>query len=969
MITTVFFVPNLNSIQTSQHLPLTIYYQNVRGLRSKTNSVLRQSHSLPFDVYALTETNLTPSINNQELFPSSFNVYRDDDRPSVGSPCRGVLIAIKNTLESSIFSIPSTSEVDFVSVKIKLHKTFVYLMCFYILPSQPLQTYEIAVHAIDYVIKQCDPLDEVIICGDFNLPHLKWTVSDHGSHYICNPSSAKECLFIDHLTDSSLCQMSGVLNNMDRQLDLIFSTDPDNSLVTLCPQILTAIDNYHPPLLLTFYHNSYVENLPTSHPVCYDFHKAQFSKINDYINRVSFNFENMSVEEATNIFYNELHYSISLFVPSYRCRVSPSSPPWYNRRLRSLRNQRNKLWEIFLRSQCPTDYSKYIGAYIQFNELYSFLYQQYLHKTQSNLINDPKSFYQFVNYKRKSDGYPTSLSFNNETSNDNLTIANYFASFFKDSFAKDSFKPDWTYFEYLSNFSLGPFLPDRIAPSAIENKLSQLNDEFTPGPDGLPAIFLKKCSSSLSNPLSKIFHLSLSQGTFPKIWKTSFITPIHKKGPKGDVKNYRPIAKLSHIPKTFESILYELLSFRCRSLITPAQHGFLKSRSTTTNLVEFVSFTLKALENGNEVDMVSTDFSKAFDKISHSLIVFKLSSLGFEPLFLQWITSYLENREYCVRFRSALSNPILATSGVPQGSHLGPLLFILTINDIDMVIKHCQISLYADDTKFFKIIEASEDISLLQTDLNSFSTWCTNNCLELNISKCQTMTFSRKRIKTTPRLYYLHNQPIQIVEKIRDLGLLCDRELKFLFHMDEIIRKANSALGFVKRWSKEFSNPYVTRSLYIAFVRPLLEYASQVWSPYQDIHISRIEGIQRRFLRFALQCLPWDNPLILPAYRDRLQLLNLTSLQERREIADILFIHRLLSGSIDCSSLYDSIFFNTNTRNLRNRRLFYLLSHHTSYGLNEPLTRMLRLVNLNPNSFDFNTNTYNLKFLLSHPPS
>lgn len=401
-------------------------------------------------------------------------------------------------------------------------------------------------------------------------------------------------------------------------------------------------------------------------------------------------------------------------------------------------------------------------------------------------------------------------------------------------------------------------------------------------------------------------------------------------------------------------MLYCSIYFHCKPIFSTKQHGFLKGKSTTTNLTEFISFTLNSLENKNEVDVIATDFSKAFDKISHKIISFKLKALGFPPGFVQWIESYLLDRKYQVLFKSSISESFIAKSGVPQGSHLGPIIFILTINDVESVIDYSELLTYADDMKIFRVISAPNDALLLQNDLNNFYIWCKKNNLELNVNKCQAITYSRKRIRPLQRDYFLNNCLVPRVTTIRDLGVICDSELNFRSHYDNIVGRANSALGFVKRWSKEFSDPYVTKSLYTTFVRPLLEYASQVWSPYHQIHIKRIEAIQRRFLRFALRGLPWVDNFNLPPYQDRLRLINLQSLEKRREVADIIFVHQIMSGVTESSTLLEAMSLNINSHSLRSVPQFHQAPHRTDYGRNEPVTRMLREVNVYSNIFDYN---------------
>lgn len=582
------------------------------------------------------------------------------------------------------------------------------------------------------------------------------------------------------------------------------------------------------------------------------------------------------------------------------------------------------------------------------------LYSEYIERMQSNLISDPKRFFQFINHKRKSDGYPSSMKLLDICTSDPKIITNLFANFFSKAFSDNLTAPDERYFNYLNNSTQTSLASVHIGLDSVVGKIQSLKDDYSSGPDEIPAILLKKCADHLVQPLTAIFQLSISQGIFPQAWKDSYIIPIHKCASKNDVSNYRPIAKLSCIPKLFESILYDSLFFHCKPLFSSFQHGFLKGRSTTTNLIEFVSTAVCALENGKEIDVIATDFSKAFDKISHQIILFKFKTLGFSPLFTKWLESYLKGRQYRVIFRSCISDPIKATSGVPQGSHLGPLIFLLSINDVECVMMDSNLSLFADDMKVSKQISSPADHNALQDDLNRFSIWCQKNFLELNVTKCQTITYSRKRIPPPPRDYFFNDMPIRRVKLFRDLGISCDTELNFRSHIDGIISRANSMLGFVKRWSKEFSNPYVTKTLFMTFVRPVLEYASQVWSPYHMVHSQRIESVQRRFIRFALRGLGWADIHNLPPYGDRLKLINLQPLDKRRDVADILFVHQLLAGKIECPSLLGTISFNVNHRYLRSVPIFRLDHHRTDYGQNEPMTRMLRKVNGYPDIFDFN---------------
>lgn len=333
-------------------------------------------------------------------------------------------------------------------------------------------------------------------------------------------------------------------------------------------------------------------------------------------------------------------------------------------------------------------------------------------------------------------------------------------------------------------------------------------------------------------------------------WKVSFLVPIFKAGSKNDVKNYRGICKLSAIPKLFESIVKCKLEFFIKEHISVSQHGFVSGRSTATNLVYFTSSVLNSFERGCQVDTVYTDFSKAFDSVNHNVLIHKLKCFGFHSSMLRWISSFLRNRVQLVKLDSIHSNPFHCCSGVPQGSHLGPLLFIMFINDITSVLSYSQCLLYADDLKLFLSISSINDCIKLQSDIDALSIWCKVNCLHLNIAKCNVTTFSRSSNPIIHR-YSIDSLYLTRVNKVKDLGVVFDQALTFCDHVDYITSKANSMVGFIKRNTVEFSNPHSLITLFSALARSLLEYCDIVWCPFYQVHIDRVERVQRRFSKFV----------------------------------------------------------------------------------------------------------------------
>ena len=297
-----------------------------------------------------------------------------------------------------------------------------------------------------------------------------------------------------------------------------------------------------------------------------------------------------------------------------------------------------------------------------------------------------------------------------------------------------------------------------------------------------------------------------------------------------------------------------------------------------------------------------------------------------------------------------LSEPIHVTSGVPQGSHLGPLLFILYVNDISFILKNLNVLVYADDMKLFMEMKNANDIQVFQNEIIQFYTWCNKSLLQLNVKKCNSITFSKK-IQTPDTVIFLGNQPVGKNKIVRDLGVILDSQLTFIEHYNTIINKANSTLGFIRRFAHNFQDPYTIKLLYITYVRPILEYCSIVWNPYSVVHEERIESVQKQFLLYALRKLNWT-AFPLPTYEARCMLISIQTLQERRTFFKLSFINDIISQRIQSEVLLSELNFYVPNRILRTRPLFQINKCHTEYAKNSPVNRMMHLYNLHCDTID-----------------
>lgn len=482
-----------------------------------------------------------------------------------------------------------------------------------------------------------------------------------------------------------------------------------------------------------------------------------------------------------------------------------------------------------------------------------------------------------------------------------------------------------------------------IMKADILKKIANLDVNKGSGPDGIPPLVIKNCSKELSEPLAIIFNASLQSGTFPSVWKTAHIVPIFKSGEKSNCNNYRPISILSCLGKLFESLVVDGLYRHLSPLVTPLQHGFVRNRSTTSNLLEFKNYICCAFAKRIQVDSIYTDFSKAFDKVDHKILIQKLDVyFGIHGNLLRWVKSYLHRRSQLVAVKGFLSSPAPITSGVPQGSHLGPLLFIAFINDL---VSHFRSPclLYADDLKLYSTIRSISDCDALQSDLYTLHKWCGENGMSLNVKKCFAISFTTKRNKVMYN-YKLRDHCLERKAVIKDLGILLDEKFTFRDHYDYIISRCNQIIGFITRITKDFKNPYSSLNLYYSMVRSILEYNSVIWTPFYIIHTKRIERVQSKFLNILRYRLGLKREL--QSYTKRLATFNTQSLAIRRKYIDMVYLFKIVHSYIDSPTLLSGINLNTRcgSRN-PNSKTFALQVYRNNTSYYNPVVRMCRQYN------------------------
>ena len=423
----------------------------------------------------------------------------------------------------------------------------------------------------------------------------------------------------------------------------------------------------------------------------------------------------------------------------------------------------------------------------------------------------------------------------------------------------------------------------------------------------MPAILLKKCKIPLSEALATFWNKCMEVGSIPDSLKSSIIPPIHKGGNKSEAANYRPVALTSHIIKIYEKVLRNRLAdyLDSNNSFNKNQHGFRKGRSCLTQLLSHHDNIINLLEQGYNVDVVYLDFAKAFDKVDHNILLHKLKNLGIDGKTLKWIQNFLEDRVQQVVVNGTLSTPHQVISGVPQGSVLGPLLFLVLIGDIDDNILHMLIASFANDTRVTKGIKTETDAAELQNDLFRIYDWSQKNNMEFNSVKFELIRYGKdNKLKETTNYITPHWELIETTATVKDLGITMANNCSFQQHISNITEAAKRMSAWVFRtFTTRERLPLMT--LYKSLVRPLVEYSSALWCPISKADIKRLEEVQKSFIR-KINGVSTD-------YRTALKQLNLYSLERRRERYLIMQVWKMIEGMAPNNSSTDDCIIRTQT--------------------------------------------------------
>lgn len=750
------------------------------------------------------------------------------------------MIAVKTALKASQCNF-SKSTCEHIFITLNLHHTKLIFAAIYISQNVQQDTRVYLEHAtVVEELMSSYPEHKLCILGDYNLPHLNWSYENvltyKSNHRVKNTIIKFAQILQETYSLYGMKQYYPVNPTSGYSLDLLFSSLDFNYV--LPPEPLVTVDPNHPPAYFTLNINNKVEKTQTHY--CYNFKAADFENINNIIGlELPLIYEENDVNQNCNKFYSTLKSIIDRYVPKIPM-YSSNFPRWYTHELKHqivLKKVAHKKWKTTRDTNFYIEFKRLRAICLRSSKKYR---ADYLKSVETHITRDPRFFWNYFNSLQTPDKIPTNLTYNDKTSENTKESSNLFMEFFQSHYKHDKDPPKTA--NYHSN-------QNQLSITA-ENVLSAIKDSncsYENRIDGIPSVLLKNCLNIVPH-LVNLYNLSLQTGIFPDTWKSSIITPIYKQGPKHLVTNYRPIAQLPATAKIFDKIITTKLSDIVLPHIVKNQHGFMPGRSIVTNLLNFNNFVSCSLNKHSQVDVAYMDFSKAFDSVDHAILIDKIKTLKLNEKLIDWIISYLHDRKYRVLLNNQLSEQYVATSGVPQGSHLGPLLFIIFINDILSEIKHSQLLIFADDVKIFKEINTLTDCSLFQEDLLALYDWSNKNLLPFNIKKCNVMSIYTGHTYTH-KDYKINDILLPRVTHTRDLGIIYNDRFNFDNHLNNTIAKSSKRLGILRYTSRNFKNPHTYIQLYKSLILPLLVFGSVIWSPTYQNSIHELEKVQHRFLR------------------------------------------------------------------------------------------------------------------------
>ena len=845
---------------TTNNCNLSLFHQNIRSLNKHSSEIENYLSSLNqhFDVYGFSETWFR-SEDDASLVDfddySVENCIREDRRGG------GVSLFIKSELNYTNRPDLSINCLDcdslFIETTQNSIKTIIGIVYKpeYVVFNDFIDQLNSVLNTISSEKKNC------YIMGDFNLNLLAHNSNSKISDFIN--------LFYSHGFVPCIDRPTRIKYNKNGQLsatliDNIFTNDILSNINS--GVLITDISDHFPTFMKQHnpLHNTQTSTTPPTQSRCF-----KHDNIKGLINALNItDWEQVTSihdpEKAYNIFDNKMSNLLDIHCPmktKKRSKRKTPRKPWVTNGLIKSLHTKDKLYKAYLNKPTPENKIKYTKYRNSLNHLLRQSKKSYITAKINNNKDNTKTMWTTINNllgRNKKDKIPDYfINANGDKVSDNKLIAENFNQFFANIGTKlaklipepsNDFIPPSTIHSVPNSLFLHPTSANELIK--LTTKLKNSNSS---GNDDISNNLLKQIINPIANVLVHIFNSSFSHGTVPSLLKHANVTPIFKAGDKHNFTNYRPISILPSISKLLEKVvysrIYNFISYH--NILTDQQFGFRPKRSTLMAINDLYCKIASNLDQKLHTVGIFLDLSKAFDTINHSILLDKLTNYGIRGLTNDWLKSYLCDRQQRVLFNNTLSSPETVSCGVPQGSILGPLLFLLYINDLPSCTSIPHFVLFADDTN---ILFSHQDPKALETQVNNelkhISNWFKLNKLSLNIKKTNFMIFKNKHSNKPPikLKIKIDNTELQEVETTKFLGLLIDHNLSWHSHTQHI-SKILSKLNGVIRKVRPFLPQETLHTLYNSLILPYLSYGTMIWADPNNSNTDSIFLLQKRIIR------------------------------------------------------------------------------------------------------------------------
>ena len=861
---------------------LRIAVINCQGVRNKRAELENMCDYMDPDVLILTETKLDPSVNSSEFLPEH---YKGDIRRDNKKGAGGVIIAYKDSLVAVQAEIPQVNaQTVWAKVESRSGKP-TQIGAYYRPPSDRTPD---TVDDLNTVMENLDPDCPTILGGDFNAGDIIWESNTVAPNSDRKPLCER---LIEVLESHHLEQIQREPTREQAVLDLYCTNRPglvksNNTVPGISDHNIIIVDSS----IRAQQPKKPKRTIKQWSKVDWEAVKEESSKFRDDF--LSHHNER-TVESNYEAFCQHVNDIITSHVPTKQSS-SRHKVPWLTTRLRRMCRKKQRLYNRAKKSRKEHHWSTYKSHKKSTTKALNKARIDYINGILQASLDEgnPKPFWRYIFSQRNDRGGVAALKEDGKLHTGGQKKAEILNKQFTSVFSVDEPGSDTV----LSGPSYPPIDRLLISVQGVEKLLTGINPNKAAGPDQVPCRILKELSTTLAPVLAAIFTQSLETGTLPSAWKTAFVSPIFKKGATCQAENYRPVSLTCVTCKMLEHIIcHHVRSHLDRhGILSPLQHGFRSGHSCETQLLTTMYDLLSIRDSGSQTDVIVLDFSKAFDKVPHRRLLNKLRLYGVSGPILQWIDMFLSGRSQNVTVDGCFSSKTAVTSGVPQGTVLGPLLFLLFINDLPTVLDpSTRCRLFADDCLVYRVINSIDDQLQLQKDLTALEKWSHQWGMNFNAKKCNVMTISRR--KPLDKFYQLNNTILDRVSSCTYLGVTISNTLSWSEQISTCAKKANSRLGFLRRNLKGCPQQ-LRRTGYISLVRSLTEYGAALWDPHLKKDINQLEVVQRRAARWIKNDYGWRSSVT-----DMLEQLGLESLESRRQDQRLILMYKVMHKLVGTS--------------------------------------------------------------------